>query len=215
MRNGDYLVATTERSRGIGEFDDPIHPQVADHFNVTWVTSGITYAYYHEGKFSSTDRLRRYIRFQYNEHLLKLRQEMGGGRLGQETMLIALKMVTYDPFNWYAHFNLAELYRKLGDQEMAMASLRIAAELDPSAWAPLHTIAGLLLVENKLDAAAQTQRQAIQRFPDKGAVHFQLGLIMERMGDIPSAREGYGLAIKLEPNSPVIKSAVKRLGIAA
>lgn len=215
IRNGEHLVAVTERSQGIGEYEDPIHPQVADAFNLVWVATNTEYAYHHEGKFTFNDRLRRYIRFQYNESLMKLRMEMGAGRMGQETMLLALKSVTYDPFNWYAHLNLGELYRKLGDQESAIAALRASAKLEPSSWAPFHTLAGLLLAEKKLDEAAQAQAKAVECAPDKGAVHYQYGLIQEQMGNASAARSAYDLAHKLEPNSALLRSAANRMRKAA
>lgn len=215
IKNGEFLIDVTERSRGIGEYEDPIHPQVADAFGLVWVEPNLAYAYHHEGSFNFDDRLRRYIGFQYNEDLMKLRLEMGAGRIGQETLLLALKSVTYDPFNWYAHLNLGELYRKLGDHKSAISAIRTATQLEPSSWAPLHTLAGLLLADKKLDQAAEAQGKALECAPDKAAVHFQYGLIQEQLGNHSAARSAYNLAHKLEPNSALLKSAAIRTRKAA
>lgn len=215
IRNGAFLVEVTERSHGIGDFEDPIHPQVADAFNLVWASPDLKYAYHHEGKFTFADRLRRYIRFQYNENLLRFRTEMGAGRLGQETMLLALKSITYDPFNWYAHLNLGELYRKLGDKDSAVLAFREAVKLEPSSWAPLHTLAGILLAGKKLEEASKTQLKALINAPDKGSVHYQYGLIQEQMGNVSAARDAFDMACKLEPNNHLLRTAANRMRKAA
>jgi len=51
-----------ERSRGIGSYDAPIHPEIVEHFDLKWAR-GLKYRHYSAGEFIYEDFIRRYIRF--------------------------------------------------------------------------------------------------------------------------------------------------------
>jgi hypothetical protein len=56
--------AELEASRGIGSYDAPIHPDIVEHFGLTWA-QGLKYRHYAEGHFSYEEFIRRYIRFEW------------------------------------------------------------------------------------------------------------------------------------------------------
>ncbi|MDX2158261.1 MAG: tetratricopeptide repeat protein [Hyphomicrobiaceae bacterium] len=212
LENAEFLVGTTARSRGIGEFEDPVNPQVAAGLGLTWVTPQTQYAYYHEGSFDFDERLKRYASFRYNEHLLLLRREMQTGKLGESALMLALKALTYDPNSWYMHYVLSLIYRMVGNQDDAQRSLKHATRLAPGSWVPHHGLADLHMKQGHLDRAVEIQAIAVGLNPDKAAVHFQMGLIRERLGDLAEALDSYIMALRLEPNNATVQAAVKRLG---
>jgi hypothetical protein len=53
-----------EQERGIGSYDAPIHPEIVDHFNLTWAR-GLTYRHHSEGYFDFEEFTRRYIRLDW------------------------------------------------------------------------------------------------------------------------------------------------------
>jgi uncharacterized Ntn-hydrolase superfamily protein len=50
--------------RGIGGYDAPIHPDIAEHFGLQWAP-GLLYRHHSEGYFSYSDFIRRYIRLEW------------------------------------------------------------------------------------------------------------------------------------------------------
>ena len=53
-----------EASRGIGGYDAPIHPEIVEHFGLSWAR-GLKYRHYAEGSFTYEEFIRRNIRFEW------------------------------------------------------------------------------------------------------------------------------------------------------
>lgn len=58
------LLQGIEGWRGIGGYDAPIHPDIAEHFGLQWA-HGLLYRHHSEGYFSYSDFIRRYIRLEW------------------------------------------------------------------------------------------------------------------------------------------------------
>jgi tetratricopeptide (TPR) repeat protein len=58
------LVEAIARWPGIGNYDAPVHPQIAEHFGLAWAR-GLTYRYFEEGFFDFETCVRRYIAFEH------------------------------------------------------------------------------------------------------------------------------------------------------
>jgi tetratricopeptide (TPR) repeat protein len=58
------LLDAIARWPGIGNYDAPIHPQIAEHFGLQWA-DGVRYRYFEEGSFDFESCIRRYIAFEH------------------------------------------------------------------------------------------------------------------------------------------------------
>ena len=89
---------------------------------------------------------------------------------------------------------LAQVYRRLGDQEAALRENRLASQVtetiainDPKAFGPNRALGQLLVRRERYAEAIPYLRRALEARPDSGPVHLSLGIALAASGDFASA----------------------------
>jgi Flp pilus assembly protein TadD len=92
---------------------------------------------------------------------------------------------------------------RLGDFDSARAELRHAPQLDPRLGAAAAAAeAELLETTDHLDAALSKCRDAVARAPDDAHLHYFLGRLLRRSGDLDAARTELRRSLDLGANFP-------------
>jgi len=125
------------------------------------------------------------------------------GRVGEaiECYLYALKR---HPNHAELHYNLGVCLAELGEFDQAERELREALRLKPD-WALVdHDLARLLAEQGRLEEAVKHFRRAIDAFPAYVDARLNLGAALEKLGRTDEARRQYEVALKLQPDSPLV-----------
>jgi tetratricopeptide (TPR) repeat protein len=166
----------------------PIHPSVARHFGLTYVTDDRLYAVRNEGRLTLREYLLRYLRYDWNEPL-----EEGIALSTTKDLATAkcklLAGLTRSPHSGAGHAALSHVLGRLGQTADAMAAIRKAIELEPD-HAPNQMRLGSLMSQlGDLDAAARALREAI-RLDLRCDPHYRslLANLLRRAGKFAEAR---------------------------
>lgn len=107
------------------------------------------------------------------------------------------------PHSSRAHNNLGKAYHEAGRLPEALASFMTAATLRPD-YAMAHeniaTVAGLL---GRDDLAVKHGRLAVQLDPRRLQAHYNLGVALRNIGDLPGAEAAFAATERLNPNFAV------------
>jgi Flp pilus assembly protein TadD len=113
--------------------------------------------------------------------------------------------------NFRAEAGLAEVARRRGDSDSAIAHYQDAVRLAPDA-AEFHVNLGLLLVErNRVTEAAAVFQRAVDLRPADAESHNNLGAMLARQGRIADAIAHYRRALDVSPSYPLAR---RNLGLA-
>jgi tetratricopeptide (TPR) repeat protein len=115
------------------------------------------------------------------------------------------KVLAINPNQPLTHINLALVLNSLGRTNEARAHYLKAAEI-------VNRHAGELAQQGRLDAAAAQYRELIKILPGSPEAHYGLGLVLERQGKRPEAREEFSEALRLKPYFPEADRELKKLG---
>ena len=88
-----------------------------------------------------------------------------------------------------AHLLLGIVYRENGDYEAAGREYREAERLNPRNGQLILEMGKLLMARDELEEARIRLEQAAQYMPDASAVHYQLGILYRRLGQLDKAQE--------------------------
>jgi tetratricopeptide (TPR) repeat protein len=88
-----------------------------------------------------------------------------------------------------AHLLLAIVYKESGDYAAAERECREAERLNPDSGQVLLELGKLLLNRGELDEARIRLEKALLFMPDAASVHYQLGLLYRRLGQVEKAQE--------------------------
>lgn len=109
---------------GIGGYHAPIHPEIVEHFGLTWAR-GLTYRHYSEGWFTHEEYMKRNIRLEWNEPFYAAAHVAREGKLEEaETALAELVRRPGAPAAYFRQ--LAQVYQKLGKRTEALQALAAA-----------------------------------------------------------------------------------------
>ncbi len=98
-----------------------------------------------------------------------------------------------------AHFNLANHYKARGDLEQAMYHYQRSWEIAPNYGAPLGGIGEILAMKHDFEEAEKIFRQVIQMEDRYHPAHFNLALLLDKMGRYEEAAQEYQKTIQLLP----------------
>jgi Flp pilus assembly protein TadD len=112
------------------------------------------------------------------------------------------QILTIDPANAEAHYNLGAALRALGRPAEAEASYREALRLRPN-YPEAHSNLGAALRALGRPAEAQASyREALRLRPNSPEVHSNLGNALRELGRPAAAEASYREALRLRPNYP-------------
>lgn len=98
-------------------------------------------------------------------------------------------------------YTAAQSQQKLGATDQAVQTFsRLAERPEGDPWRFIG-LSGRQLVEDNIDGAIATARQAVATAPDLPQAHFQLGLALGRAQQWPDAAAAFDVASARQPNS--------------
>jgi tetratricopeptide (TPR) repeat protein len=97
-----------------------------------------------------------------------------------------------------AHVLLGILEREAGDREAAEREFREAERINPNNGQALLELGKLLLTRGELEQSRTRLEKAGEYMPASFAVHYQLGLLYRRLGDVQKAEHHLRLSRELE-----------------
>lgn len=110
-----------------------------------------------------------------------------------------LAVISQEPNNKVAHYNLGVVYQQLNDVKSATDAYRKALEIDPKYQPALFNLA-VLLTPTDPPAAAGYYRQILAINPEDANVHFNLGLLLRETGQEAEGNAEVGKALELDPS---------------
>jgi len=112
-----------------------------------------------------------------------------------------------------AHTFLGWSYSMREDYDRAIEECHKAIALDPEYGNPYNDIGAYMISLGKLEESIVWLEQACAapRYDARHYPHYNLGRVMERLGDFMRAREEYGKAIGCESGYTVARVALERL----
>jgi len=177
----------------------PIHPSVARHWGLTYVTPDHRYRFRHEGSVTFHEFARRYMAYEWNARLEEGIWLSHQCRDAAAIQALREGLVT-SPNAPYAYTALAEAYRRSGDQEGALAAIKASLALDPS-HAATHSANGAILCEAaRLEEAEQALTTAITLDPTEPQYCLQLAQVRRARDDLPGSAAAWEQALELNPH---------------
>lgn len=157
----------------------PIHPRVAEHFDLTYGHAGTRYLYHTGEMLTFEDFVRRYSAFQCNERLLK----------GVATVF------------WAGNEVFREFQQPVSDQRVDEALADVTEGLATSNGSALgeRAMAALLLRGGRQHEALAALDRAITFDPSDAEAHFQRGVLLENLGRIDGAIAAFSAAKDQDP----------------
>lgn len=156
-------------------------------------------------------------RIQNPEKASKLNAELGlayvmKGRYEQALAKLN-KAIRMNPDNAKAYLYIAELYRRLNENERAEDYFKRALEVDAEDSSINNNYGAFLCANKKYDEAFKYLKTALLNpvYPDRGEVYENMGICAEDQGNIKVARENYIQAISLKPHLGTSLLAVAQL----
>ncbi len=112
---------------------------------------------------------------------------LGMALIGQQRnseALLTLQQIPHDSMVYAeAALQRGYLYRQEGDLEQGVEILRQAVETGKQTVDLYYYLSAFLAETGKLAAAGMAVRQGLELYPDEPSLHYQLGIIYERMDD--------------------------------
>jgi cytochrome c-type biogenesis protein CcmH/NrfG len=135
------------------------------------------------------------------------------GKIGDTGRALQLcsKVLSEDPELFSGLFNCGNIHLMAGDYAEAERLLTHAMQVASDLAGPRHFLGRALYLDGKNDQALPYLRQAVAMDPTVYDYHYWLGLSLEQRGDINDAREEYGQALKLNPESTEARGRLDKL----
>jgi tetratricopeptide (TPR) repeat protein len=182
----------------------PIHPAVAEHFNLKYADARSRYRIREEGRYTFAEFAVRYMTYDWNRDLSE------GIALAKSDLAQALTRIQSglerSQNSMEGWFSYAEALRRSGRAAEAEAAGRRAIAIEPSEGRLYYGLGHTLLELGRLDEAAQAAEQAVALDPTDA--HFQ-GLsanLASRRGRLGDAEGFARRAIELDPGNPHVRS---------
>jgi Flp pilus assembly protein TadD len=121
------------------------------------------------------------------------------------------RVTELQPRDATAHFNLAESLQRSSRIDEAIATYRKALELDPNLTVAKVNLAKALAEKGLLGEAKELLIAAAAAAPLDPATHYNLGVLLLRVGNVPGAIGAFERTLQLDPHSA---QAHNNLGVA-
>lgn len=109
------------------------------------------------------------------------------------------KVLTVNPDNKYAHFNLGVIAQQAGDDETAMAAYDAALDAD-EAFAPALYNKAILTEPSDLEAAVALYKRTVAADPKLAAAYMRLGFALVHLGRKDEGAKYLGKGVSLDPS---------------
>ena len=143
-----------------------------------------------------------------NRKVSQTNTELGVAYIQQGHYKVAMrklkKAIAYDDENADAHHYIAELYRRLGENEKSEEHFKRAMELDEDNTSIKNNYAVFLCSTGRYEEGIQYFNEALEDplYVDKGGAYENIGICAEKEGNIKQAEDNYRKALKFNNRSP-------------
>ncbi|WP_114912292.1 WcbI family polysaccharide biosynthesis putative acetyltransferase [Acidibrevibacterium fodinaquatile] len=163
----------------------PIHPQVARHFGLEFIAENQRYRYYSDGRYTFSEYINRYVRFEFNENLDIVIMLYNKGR-NEESILQFDKALQISPQSGYGliHYSRALLAVNRPDEAISKAAQAAVLLHDDQDELPqtLEYLGELLINKGDLAGAESILRRAMTLLPNRPSLLRLLGTALEKQG---------------------------------
>lgn len=110
------------------------------------------------------------------------------------------EVLSNDPNNKLANFNLGVSAQIAGDMEKAESLYEKSLDADPNFLPALFNLAILLERTDRNEESAETYRRLLERYPDNGPAHLNYGfLLTQKLNKPEEGREEFKKAVENDP----------------
>ncbi|CAN5795100.1 hypothetical protein BH23ACT12_BH23ACT12_06780 [soil metagenome] len=111
------------------------------------------------------------------------------------------EVLSNDPNNKLANFNLGVAAQIAGDMERAESLYEKSLDADPKFLPALFNLAILQERTDRNEESAETYRRLLEEYPDNGPAHLNYGfLLVQKLNKPDEGREEFKLAVEKDPN---------------
>jgi len=111
------------------------------------------------------------------------------------------EVLSNDPNNKLANFNLGVAAQIAGDMERAESLYEKSLDADPKFLPALFNLAILQERTDRNEESAETYRRLLEEYPDNGPAHLNYGfLLVQKLNKPDDGREEFKLAVEKDPN---------------
>jgi len=140
-------------------------------------------------------------RRRYNERqLIDLSPEVDAEARREETRGVAR-----------AHYDRGQAYSSAGDVHSAIQLFEQASRLDPRAEYLSALARHLARNPNWRERAVETYRAALELDPNSAEIRYEMGTVLEELGDASRARVSYSAALSSDPSHAAARSRLEKL----
>jgi tetratricopeptide (TPR) repeat protein len=204
MDIAEVVVARVERmqKRAFGPNTElPIHPSVARHFKLDFISSDQKYRSLDGGFVKFQDWAARYMRFEWNEPLIVGMAMMTEAKNDSCARLKLQEGLSRSPDSALGWHSLALLSERQGDREKAIDAARRSIKEDPNIPECHHMLGNLLSSEGLHDQSVSEFDQAAKLDPANAHFHTRLADALSRAGQLGRAISAVRGAMAIEPQS--------------
>ena len=98
-------------------------------------------------------------------------------------------------------YTAAQSHQKLGETDRALETYKMLAErAEGDAWHYIG-LSGQQLIEDRVDAAVESARRAVEIAPNTAGAHYQLGLVLAKRQEWPVAAAEFDKVTELSPSN--------------
>lgn len=183
--------------------DLPVHPSVAHHFGLKFISEDTRYRVSSGERVSFAEWVDRYVRFDWNDTLLRATAKAGHIRKydaeAEDTIKLLNDGLAGSSGSAAGYASLGHLLLLKGEGDEALRLMQQAEAFDPSNPQLAVTAAHLLAETGALEAAEQRLVELTVKWPRYSVVWARLAHIRERLGDGPGAVAAIQRAVQLDP----------------
>jgi tetratricopeptide (TPR) repeat protein len=182
----------------------PIHPAVAQHFNLKYADNRTRYRIQEEGRLNFAEYALRYMKGEWNRDLAE-GIALAGRDLAQALPKLeaGLERSPNSAEGWYTY---ADALRRAGRPAEAETAGRRAIPIDPTEGRYFYGLGHTLLELDKLDEAAEAAERAVLLEPFDQHFYGLAANIALRRGRLMDAESSVRQAIELDPANPHTRS---------
>jgi tetratricopeptide (TPR) repeat protein len=180
----------------------PIHPNVAAHYGLQYVTGSSAYRHMDEGRFTFEQNVRRYLNYEWNRDLhegIYLAEGSGDPAVACVCLEKGIEVSPASDRGWRA---LGSSLLRLNRPAEARDSALRAMTIDPQNPENHYLLASALTATGDLGRAEETLRTAIRIHPFGAKCHLSLADVLSRTGRQHEAAEIAAAAVPLTAKNP-------------
>lgn len=192
----------------VAHVQTPIHPSVAHHFNLEYVSPKSAYLYFTGERMTFTDYTERYLKYEYNDPLFDAiyGSWSDNSKSGRRKKIAQIKSGIYASSmkSASAHHILAVMLLEDGDAAAAEKHSHTAVSLDPINIEYRAKLAECLYSRGSYEAAIRILYDGLQKWPGAALIWHVFANFLKSSGLANAARRAAMNARRAEPHNQAV-----------